>query len=411
MIQRAPIACASHECRLSPGISARSNPGSRSNLCTEAASRGSHPSARTPKGRVLYIGAQGCGTTIVISAPEKRARNLASSGVSINVSPSNKWWAIRIRRGVAGRRRSPATRRSRAHPMIATRGPNLELIAGLSRGSPSPRRLRKRPTPCARAWYPGCAAPTHARAPRGPDVRQGRNRRADVPAPQRGRRRFARHDQRRLAIDRDFRDCPGVRGDRAQGGEHGLQQRLRHALVRIGRKSRRVQTLQPGRNVVAVAGKDNAATQPEGVSLRFECAALGSVADNHQACVRTGQGSQRLDQVAVSLPAAQRGGDADDRRLGRQSEFHAPRAPLGGVGRRETIWIDARRHRRDLGGRQGVVAYQLFAQRLPRGDHMRGGARASQRVARLSGTAAEMWRVRTSGGAGQPRQASAASRV
>ncbi len=176
-------------------------------------------------------------------------------------------------------------------------------------------------TQCARA-----AAPSRSRSAASPEsARQRRGQRLDV---------LLRHDERGLAVARDLGNRTGVGGDAGQPGHHRLHQRLRHAFVGVGGQREHVEGAEPGCDVAPVAGKAHARHELRLDRLLLQRVALRTVADDEQDGVVAAQARERVDQIAVPLPAAQRRDDADVQARFGQAEFAARG---GAVARREDV--------------------------------------------------------------------------
>ena len=134
----------------------------------------------------------------------------------------------------------------------------------------------------------------------------------------------------RGTVGHDLVDAAHVRRDDRQPARHRLHQRLRHALVRVGGQAEDVEGLQPRRHVVAVAREAHAPRGRARAACSSSAARCGPSPTITSATSGRASVGDGLDEVAMALPAAQRGDDAHDqlvRRAIRVAARAAPRSP------------------------------------------------------------------------------------
>ena len=199
-------------------------------------------------------------------------------------------------------------------------------------------------------------------------------------------------------------------------GEHRLQQRLRHAFVGIRRQREHVERGEPRRDVVAAGRRSARAGASCSASTCASSAARCGPSPTITRCAsRCAQPRQRVEQVAVALPAAQRRDDADSGApRGRPSARRAAARSSRGVTARGSMPVGTESIR---AGSMPLSRISCCAQRFAGGDDAR--RRAAIEPARRAVVAAPgsrrgacapapaRGRRRTS----SQRQASAASQV
>src|SRR5207245_5327427 len=114
--------------------------------------------------------------------------------------------------------------------------------------------------------------------------------------------------------------------------EHGLNRRLWDAFVGIRGKREHVERRQPRCDVVLVPNQAHAVPQAERGDLVLQRLALRALTDDKELRIAMRQHRYRIDEIAMSLPAAQRRADADQRGRLWQTQ---PAARLLLVARRE----------------------------------------------------------------------------
>src|SRR6266849_10664974 len=171
-------------------------------------------------------------------------------------------------------------------------------------------------------------------------------------------------DEGRFEVARHLADTAYRSGDAGQSAQHRLHQRLRNALVGIGRQRENIERLQPGQHIPLVSRQPDPVADAELADSRLDVLPLWSIPDDDQSDIGR-QLAESLKQIAVAFPASQRGDDADqsgiDRKPGR-----APRAIA--LSWSETLRVYAGGDRRDALGGKAVVADQLRAQIFARGN-------------------------------------------
>jgi len=175
------------------------------------------------------------------------------------------------------------------------------------------------------------------------------------------------HHQGRHALPRRLADRADSGGHHGEPAGHGLHDRLRHTLIRVGRQREDIETLQPRDDVVVMPGHDYARRKP--VLRGFAAYVLlhRPVTDYDGLHARIRYSRQRIEQVEVPFPAAQRGDDADQKRLRGKAKAHARG---GAIARAEAPQVDPGRNRRHPRGVGSGSLDHLSPQDFPCGDHV-----------------------------------------
>ena len=207
----------------------------------------------------------------------------------------------------------------------------------------------------------------------------------------------------------------GVGRHGRHAGEHRLQQRLRHAFVRVGRQREHVERGSHGATSSCLPAKMHARARCRARRLRLERRALRAVADDHERARRRGgaAAAPRAGSDGPSSCAASRRCRRAARSRGRPSARRAAPRSRGMEARR----VDAGRHRVDARRSRCRCRASSCARSVSPVVTMRAVARGRASASRgCAAPATEMWRVRTSTARGRSRtrsqrHASAASHV
>src|SRR5256885_796433 len=119
--------------------------------------------------------------------------------------------------------------------------------------------------------------------------------------------------------------------------------RQRYAFLAVRGKREHIERVEPALHVVAVADHFYTLVKPGFADQALEVVTLWSIADHQQVPRRIAlrQRSERLQQIGMSLPVAQRGDNTQITALGVETECPAR---LARIARAEALEVDTGRH-------------------------------------------------------------------
>ena len=271
---------------------------------------------------------------------------------------------------------------------------------------------RGTPLPCGRACGRGRSRARRARARRRRSARAARDRRAAGRAPRRAPRadRGATSSAGHAVVDR-FGDRADRRRHHGNRAGHRLHDRLRHAFLAVRRQREEVERLQPGHDVLLLAGEADGVGETERREPRGR-AGRGTARRRRRAPATraTRRGRARSPRTGTRGPSS-RAAWRRCRASGRGGRPSRARAAAASPGTKRARSMPVGTEVMRSSGMR-VVARELSAQRLAGGDDVRGRAHVEPARAGRLWTVVDTWRVRTIGGAcGSVAQASAPSQL